>query len=146
MVTATVAEATAYGVNIKGPGGQTVKVGRARLADASRPHGINLDEADEEVERLGYVAGVWRWQDAGYYKAVVAPHRSAEPWQPKSGEAGARLAGQRPASYGKRRLGGLVRAGGAGRADGAAGRGAGRAAAAAQMAAGKGGWRGWGTG
>lgn len=74
MVSAIVAEATAYGVNIKGPDGRTIKVGRAALADksAQRTHGINLDDADEEVERLGYVAGTWRWQE-GYYKAVVVP-------------------------------------------------------------------------
>jgi hypothetical protein len=101
MVTATVAEATAYGVNIKGPDGRTIAAGEARLADESRPHGINLDDADIEVERLGYVAGVWRWQEGGYYKAVVAAPRRAEPWQSGTGEAGARFAGKRPGSYGR---------------------------------------------
>lgn len=82
MVSATVAEVTAYGVNIKGPGGHVIKTRRADLRDSSWEHGINLDEGDELVEELGYLAGTWRWQ-GGFYKAVVLPEAQMRARWPK---------------------------------------------------------------
>ena len=74
MVSATIAEVTRYGVNIKGPDGRTIASRSARLADPSWEHGINLDEGDELVEQLGYLPGTFRWQEkGGFYKAVVLP-------------------------------------------------------------------------
>lgn len=72
MVSAMTAEATAYGVNIKNGAGQTIRVLNGNLADRSRPHGINTDDAEELVERAGYVAGTWRWQ-GNHFKTVVVP-------------------------------------------------------------------------
>jgi hypothetical protein len=73
MVTAWTAEATRYGVNVKNPQGQTVKVLRSPdLADPSQRHGVNIDEVDYLLDNAGYVMGTMRWQEnGGYYKAVV---------------------------------------------------------------------------
>jgi hypothetical protein len=79
MVTATVAEITAYGVNIKGPDGHTIKSRSANLRDPQASHGINLDEGDQIVEQLGYTPGTWRWVDnGGFYKAVAMSDADAE--------------------------------------------------------------------
>lgn len=79
MVTATTAEITAYGVNIKGPDGRTIATRRDDLRDAGFEHGINTDEGDDLVEQLGYLAGTWRWQpDGSYYKAVVISQGQSE--------------------------------------------------------------------
>src|SRR5712664_5019858 len=83
MVTATTAEVTAYGVNIKGPGGQTIRARSANLRDPDWDHGINLDEGDELVTELGYLAATYRWQDGGYYKAVVLPEAEMRARWPK---------------------------------------------------------------
>lgn len=77
MVTATIAEVTRHGVNIKGPDGRTIAARSARLADPSYDaHGINLDEGDEIVTQLGYLAGTWRW-NGDHWKAVVLPEKQA---------------------------------------------------------------------
>jgi len=92
MVSAVIAEATRSGVNIKRTDGTVIAVRRARLEDSSDAHGINRDEADEIVEQAGYIAGVWRWQPEGYYKAVVAPagpqitEAEARDWQRRQNE------------------------------------------------------------
>ena len=73
MVTAWTAEADRYGVNVKNPQGQTVRVLRSPdLADASQRHGVNADEIDHLLDNAGYVMGTLRWQENGsYYKAVI---------------------------------------------------------------------------
>jgi hypothetical protein len=74
MVSATVAEATTTGVNIKRTNGQVVDTRRADLRDPADKHGINTDEADELAESMGWLIGTWRWQDqGGFYKAVCTP-------------------------------------------------------------------------
>lgn len=82
MVTATIAEVTPYGVNIKGPDGRTIASRSANLRDSGWEHGVNLDEGDEIVEQLGYLAGTFRWQ-GGFYKAVVLPEAKMRARRPK---------------------------------------------------------------
>lgn len=82
MVTAITAAATDTRVTIS-DGIRQLAVYRAKgdeLEGPPKTHGVNLDGADDAVEQLGYVAGVWRWQENGaYYKAVVAPARRYAP-------------------------------------------------------------------
>lgn len=84
MVTATIAEITAYGVNIKGPDGRTIASRSADLRDPRSEHGVNLDEGDSIVEQLGYIPGSYRWQEQGrFYKAVALPEAQMKARWPK---------------------------------------------------------------
>ena len=100
MVSATVVEATRYGVNVKDTSGRVIKVRRADLSDPAAPHGINLDEAEDIAEQLGYITGTWRWNDAGFYKAVatseeqyLARNPPRPPPPPMTAEANMRVFG-----------------------------------------------------
>jgi hypothetical protein len=71
MVSASTAEGTDTRVAIRNGGGSVVKTIRGDFSGGSR--GVSLDMLDSAVEGAGYVAGTWRWQQAGYWKAVVTP-------------------------------------------------------------------------
>lgn len=89
MVTATTAEITRYGVNIKAPDGHTIRHRDANLRDPDAEHGISLEEGDEIVEQLGYTPGTWRWVEAGgFYKAVVMSDADAEARQRRRNKSG----------------------------------------------------------
>lgn len=74
MVTAWTAEIHQGSVDVKNGAGQTVRVLRGNLRDGSA-RGINLDEADELLEKAGFVMGRPIWQ-GGWYKAVVVPEEA----------------------------------------------------------------------
>ena len=96
MVTATIAEISAGRIDIRGNQG-LVKSVRVNLADDDYEHGINTDEADEALEKAGYVSGVLRWQGT-YYKTVVVPldhprFASIKPAPPMTAEQNMRVFG-----------------------------------------------------
>ena len=107
MVTATVAEVTDTRITVIG-GGRQVAVYRAKgdeLEGGPKTHGINLEEADHQLERMGWVAGTFRWQESGgYYKTVVVsrnhPRFAAAREQGEANERAVRLeiarTGRRP--------------------------------------------------
>jgi len=80
MVTAVTANATKAGVYVY-DSGRFIAAKRGDLADASDPHGINRDEADELLESLGWESQHWVWHRDGYYKSVVVP-RGSRPVKP----------------------------------------------------------------
>jgi hypothetical protein len=68
------AEVTTHELVVKNPAGHVVATRRGDFEDEDDPHGVNRDEADDQLERLGYLVGVFRWQSHGsYYRAVVTP-------------------------------------------------------------------------
>jgi len=74
MVTAWMAEVTTFEVVVKNPAGKVVAVKRGDFSDDDDPHGVNRDVADDELEKLGFLVGIFRWQAHGsYYRAVVTP-------------------------------------------------------------------------
>jgi hypothetical protein len=89
MVSAYTAEVTSFQVLVKGPGGRVIAGELADMADEGDAHGVSRDEADDWLERHGYLAGAFRWQpDGSYYKAVVTPVADYE--RREAGRAGRR--------------------------------------------------------
>ena len=91
MVSAWMAEVTTFEVVVKNPAGQVVATGRGDFEDESDPHGVSQDEADEWLEKHGYVVSKFRWvPDGSYYRAVVLPEERFREREARRRETGRR--------------------------------------------------------
>ena len=93
MVTAWMAEVTTFEVVVRDPAGRVAASGRGDFEDESDPHGVNRDEADEWLEKHGFLVSSFRWQEHGhYYRAVVVPEEKFREREARRRESGRRQA------------------------------------------------------
>ena len=72
MVSAWIAEITSFEITVIAPDKSVRLSSRLDLIDEGDPHGVDLDEADDWLERHGYLMKPARWQEHGsFYKSVL---------------------------------------------------------------------------